>query len=224
MISLQQKAKISRVVNVFETGTPEGKYDMLVVMADGKNKTRQITFGRSQTTEQGNLKALIEMYISIPGALAPKLATFVSLIGKQPLADNAEFKSLLRRSAREDEAMKTCQDDFFDKLYYQPAFHFFEKNQFTEGLSMLVIYDSYIHSGSVPAFLRERFPESIPLNGGDEKKWIAQYVNARHSWLSNHSNSLLRKTIYRTQCFKDQVAAGNWDLSAAVNANGVKVT
>lgn len=224
MITAIQKTKILQVVNVFETGTKQGKYDMVVIFADGINNTRQITYGRSQTTEQGNLKALLQLYIVKKGKFAAQFQPFINDIGKKPLVDNSVFKNLLRQSARQDVIMQTSQDEFFDKLYYQPAQHFFEKNLFKNALSMLVIYDSYIHSGSIPAFLRERFPENIPLNGGDEKKWIKQYVDTRHNWLENHSRKILRKTIYRTQCFKNQIAASNWDLSKVIDANGTLIS
>ncbi len=59
MITETHKYLIQKVINVFETGTPEGKYDMLVVYPDGKGGSRQITYGRSQTTEQGNLSQLL---------------------------------------------------------------------------------------------------------------------------------------------------------------------
>ncbi|WP_175621859.1 chitosanase [Chryseobacterium schmidteae] len=223
MITTQQKTKILQVINVFETGTKEGKYDTLVIYADGKNGSRQITYGRSQTTEQGNLKALIQMYISKNGTFASQLKVFVNKIGQESLVDNAVFKNLLRKSAREDVIMRTCQDDFFNILYYKPAFQFFQSNHFTTALSLLVIYDSFIHSGGVPSFLRERFAEKIPVNGGVEKKWITQYVNTRHLWLANHSRKILQKTIYRTECFKNQIALNNWDLSKEIIANGVKI-
>lgn len=223
MITNQQKTKILKVINVFETGTEEGKYDTLVIYADGKKGSRQITYGRSQTTEQGNLKSLIQMYISKNGTFAPQLKVFVNKIGQESLVNNTAFKNLLRRSAREDIIMRTCQDDFFDILYYKPAFQFFQSNRFTTALSMLVIYDSFIHSGGVPSFLRERFPEKIPVNGGDEKKWITKYVNTRHLWLENHSKKILQNTIYRTECFKNQIANNNWDLSKEIIANGVKI-
>lgn len=223
MITSQQKTKILQVINVFETGTKEGKYDTLVIYADGKNGSRQITYGRSQTTEQGNLKALIQMYISQDGIFASQLKVFVNKIGQESLVDNTAFKNLLRKSAREDVIMRTCQDDFFDILYYKPAFQFFQSNHFTTALSLLVIYDSFIHSGGVPSFLRERFPEKIPVNGGEEKKWITQYVNTRHLWLANHSKKILQKTIYRTECFKNQISTNNWDLSKEIIANKVKI-
>ena len=54
MITPPQKSKIEAVINVFETGKKEGKYDALVVYRDGRGGSRQITYGRSQTTEQGN--------------------------------------------------------------------------------------------------------------------------------------------------------------------------
>ncbi|WP_395043868.1 chitosanase [Flavobacterium sp.] len=224
MITAIQKSKILQVVNVFETGTKQGKYDMVVIFADGINNTRQITYGRSQTTEQGNLKALLQLYIVKKGKFATQFQPFINDIGKKSLVDNVAFKSLLRQSARQDVIMQNSQDEFFEKLYYQPAQHFFEKNLFKNALSMLVIYDSYIHSGSIPAFLRERFPENIPLNGGDEKKWIKQYVDTRHNWLENHSRKILRKTIYRTQCFKNQIATANWDLSKVILANGTSIS
>lgn len=223
MITNKQKTKILQVINVFETGSKDGKYDTLVIYADGKNGSRQITYGRSQTTEQGNLKALIQMYITRNGTFATQLKVFVNKIGQESLVDNTAFKNLLRRSAREDIIMRTCQDDFFDILYYKPAFQFFQSNRFTTALSLLVIYDSFIHSGGVPSFLRERFPEKIPVNGGDEKKWITQYVNTRHLWLANHSRKILRNTIYRTECFKNQIANNNWDLSKEIIANGIKI-
>ncbi|WP_395053203.1 chitosanase [Flavobacterium sp.] len=224
MITATQKSKILQVVNVFETGTKQGKYDMLVIYADGSNNSRQITYGRSQTTEQGNLKALLQLYIVKNGKFAVQFQPFIKDICKKSLVDNVAFKNLLRQSARQDVIMQQSQDEFFDKLYYQPAQHFFEKNLFKNALSMLVIYDNYIHSGSIPAFLRERFPENIPLNGGDEKKWIKQYVDTRHNWLANHSRKILQKTIYRTNCFKNLIASSNWDLSKVIDANGTLIS
>ena len=94
---------------------------------------------------------------------------------------------------------------------------------FTLPLSLLVIYDSYIHSGSVPVFLRERFSERPPVNGGDEKAWITAYINVRYSWLKTNPKVVLQGTVYRPQCMKDQIAANNWALHLPVNAHGVLV-
>ena len=224
MITESIKRLIERVVNVFETGTPEGKYGQITILADGKNGTRQITYGRSQTTEQGNLAKLIEMYILNNGTYAEQFSKYIDKIGKQPLVDNKTFKDLLRTAAKEDEIMRSTQDEFFGLAYYNPAFEFFTKNGFTLPLSMLVIYDSYIHSGGILQMLRKRFGEYPPAKGGDEKKWITSYVDIRHQWLKYHTNPILQRTIYRTQCFKDQFAADNWMLDKLpVKANGTEV-
>jgi chitosanase len=88
-----------------------------------------------------------------------------------------------------------------------------------------VIYNSFIHSGSIPRFLRRRFPERPPARSGDEKTWIAQYVDARQNWLATASNPELHPTVYRTKCFKREIDRNNWDLSQLpINANGVNVT
>jgi chitosanase len=225
MAIIDKKDLIQKIVNVFETGTPEGEYDQLVVYADGVNGSRQITFGRSQTTEQGNLARLIDMYVENDGAFASEFEPYLETIGNEPLADDKKFRELLVRAAREDRTMRDTQDAFFDKVYWTPAQHWFEQNGFTRALSMLVVYDSYIHSGSVPMFLRNRFAESIPVKGGNEKTWITEYVDTRHQWLKTHVNPLLRKTIYRTQTFLNEIARSNWDLDMLpINTNGVDVS
>lgn len=223
MITAAQKTTILQVLNVFETGTPEGKYHSVVVMRDGVSHSRQITYGRSQTTEQGNLKTLLEMYIARNGLFAAEFIPYLPKIRVEPLADDQDFKKLLKESAKTDPIMRDCQDEFFEQLYYQPAELFFKGNQFKTPLSMLVIYDSYIHSGGVPSKLRKQFPEMTPLNGGLEKAWTTAYVNTRHAWLANHGNRLLQKTIYRTQCFKDQIEVNNWGFEHPIMANGVRV-
>ena len=62
------------------------------------------------------------------------------------------------------------------------------------------------------SWLRKRFPERSPINGGDEQTWIAQYVDTRNDWLATHSNPLLQNTVYRTECFKNEISRDNWEL------------
>jgi len=73
-------------------------------------------------------------------------------------------------------------------------------------------------------FLSKRFPEVPPAKGGNEKTWIQQYVDARHDWLATHPRKVLQNIVYRTQCFKWEVAWDNRDLSQVpINADGVDV-
>lgn len=223
MITDQQKKKIIQIVNVMETGTPEGRYDQVTILADGKKGTKQITYGRSQATEQGNLKNIIKRYVGAGGKFAQAFSKYLPLIGKKPLVNDAEFKQLLKQSAKEDPLMREAQDETFEVLYYVPAFHFFQQEGFALPVSMLVIYDSYIHSGSIPAFLRSRFPESTPVRGGDEKAWIAAYLNVRQNWLANHSKKVLRPTVYRTKSYLEAIKQNNWQLDKPLNAHGVTI-
>ena len=223
------KQKIERVINAFETGSAQGNYSTLVKLQDYNDpvtKTRivQVTYGRSQTTEFGHLKALVQDYINSNGIFANQLIPFVNRIGKKPsLATDEVFCTTLKNAGKNDPVMKTCQDRLFETKYYQPAHTWFSLNGFTFPLSLLVIYDSFIHSGSILSFLRKKFTTAIPANGGNEKDWISNYVNARHNWLANHSNALLRNTVYRTTCLKEQIQHNDWDLSQSINAHGVTI-
>jgi chitosanase len=167
LITDENKRLIERVINVFETGTPDGRYDKVTIYPDGKGKSLQITYGRSQTTEQGNLSKLLQMYVENEGTFSEAFAPYLALIGDRPLVKDEKFKGLLRRAAREDQVMRATQDSFFDLLYYKPADQFFDTNAFTLPPSLLVIYDSYIHSDKIPDFLRKRFGELPPAKGGD---------------------------------------------------------
>ncbi len=223
-LTVQQKSICEHIVNVFETGSIEGNYGAVVVMADGPHGSRQVTYGRSQTTEYGNLEELVQIYVDSHGIYSDKLQPYLPKIGVTSLADDGQFKQLLKDAGKNDPVMKQVQDAFFDKRYYQPAMDWATANGFTLPLSALVIYDSRIHSGGILDFLRKRFSEVPPAKGGNEKKWISQYVDVRQNWLENHENELLRNTIYRTKCFKHEIDRENWNLSQLpINAHGVAV-
>lgn len=223
----KQKRIIMQILNVFETGSTQGDYSAIAIFNDGPGGMRQITYGRSQTTEFGNLGELVEMYVNAQGKFSEELRPFLERIGDEndPLTDNNKFKKLLRDAGKEDPVMRDCQDAFFEKRYFQPAMAWAEKQGFTLPLSALVIYDSFIHSGSIRPFLRARFEEVPPASGGNEKTWISEYVDVRQDWLANHPNTILHKTVYRTECFKREIARDNWDLTKLpIKAHGVDVT
>lgn len=160
MLTDSQKLVCEQVINVYETGTVAGKYGAISIYHDGPHGIRQITYGRSQTTEYGNLKELVEMYVEEGGSFASALAPYVDRIGLAALVDDATFKDLLRRAGNEDPAMRRAQDAFFDRRYFQPALDWADAHGFTLALSILVIYNSFIHSGGILKFLRSRFPKS----------------------------------------------------------------
>ena len=223
-LTSSQKLICERIINVFETGSIGGDYGDISIYPDGPNRIRQITYGRSQTTEYSHLRELVQMYVDASGKYSEDLRPYVPLIGRTALVNNETFKGLLRRAGREDTIMAQTQDVFFDRAYFQPALNWANEHGFMQALSMAVIYDSFIHSGGVLDFLRSRFREQAPVNGGDEKVWISEYVQARNNWLATNSRQVLRPTVYRTQCLAHEIARGNWDLSQLpIIAHGVRV-
>lgn len=223
-LTAQQKRIIEQIVNVFETGSVTGDYGAIARFPDGPNGVRQVTYGRSQTTEYGKLDDLIDQYARSPGLVSAQLKPFVAKIGVTPLVDDETFLDLLRKAGK-DPVMQRVQDEFFDARYFQPAIDWATANGFALPLSALVIYDSFIHSGSIPGFLRKRFPTRVPVNGGAEKGWVSEYVAARDAWLRHHSNALLPKTVYRTECFRNEINRNNWDLALLpIKAHGVAVS
>ena len=223
-LSELQKRLIQRVVNVFETGSPNGSYSNITIYHDGPHDIRQITYGRSQTTEYGNMRQLVEQYVGASGLFSEQLRPYVAKVGSTPLTDDTNFTNFLKRAGKEDPVMKRTQDSFFDRVYYRPAMRWADQQGFALPLSALVIYDSFIHSGSILLIIRNMFPESPPASGGNEKAWIKAYVNARYNWLASHSRQAVQKSVYRTQCFKNEILRNNWDLTRVpIDANGTKV-
>ena len=219
-----QKSLILRVVNCFESGSPEGNYAALAVYADGPHGIRQITYGRSQVTEYGNLRKLVMLYAKGKGIYGPELSRYLEDIGSVPLCDDKSFKALLRKAGKEDPVMKDVQDSFFEEAYFKPALKWAEKEGFTLSLSMLVIYDSFIHSGSILWLIRRKFPEVPPSKGGKEKAWITAYVKARHEWLSGSKRKLVKASAYRTKDLLKMIEDKNWNLKKLpLIANGIEV-
>jgi chitosanase len=169
-----------------------------------------------QTTEDGGgLAILLNMYIKNEGEYKNEVSEIIPKIGKGILAKTEKsyqvIKMLLEKTGK-DEIMQKCQDDFFELHYYRRAEYWFSEYGFTLPLSMLVIFDSFVHSGEILPFLRSRFKTLPPNKGGEEKQWILQYCIVRDMWLKNHSNLILRKTTYRTDSFLRCIAQGNWSL------------
>ena len=219
-----QRQLIEQVVNVFESGRPQGNYGAIAVFNDGPHDIRQLTYGRSQTTEYGKLGLLVARYVEARGTYAKDLADYAGRIGAVPLTDNTRFRSLLRTAGRTDPVMRGVQDALFEEEFFVPAMQWATEHGFAFPLSALVIYDSFLHSGSILPILRGAFPQRPPASGGDERAWTTAYVKARHAWLASHTRAAVRKTVYRTRCLIEQIRWENWQLAMRpVRVGGVEV-
>jgi chitosanase len=217
---------IRRILSVAECGKPDFPYSEVYVYADDNRFSpprRQITLSIGFTEGGGNLKKVLENYIAAGGALEQDLKPFVPGLGeKGSQAGNQTFIALLK-TAGKDPIMRKVQHEEFDRMYLKPAIKWGESYGFTLNLSFLVIADSYLHSGSMLGFLMNKFPEKKPVDGGDEKKWISQYLAARHDWLKKHSNKILNNTVYRADCYMREAAEDNWSLTGPIVMHGTSV-
>jgi chitosanase len=216
------------VLKAAETGTPSGNYSLVTVLADGKNGRRQVTLGIQFDEHSGDLGRVLDLYIENDGRYAQELGRYRSLVDtgnntSTVLAQDEAFKALLRE-AGSDLVMQSAQDSIFAAETWDPAQQWFEENGFTLPLSMLVITDSFLQSGSMLWFLRQRFKEVPPAQGGREKMFISDYTNHRHLWLSGHLNRAIHNSAYRTRCYLAQINSENWNLdSLPIVMNGVRV-
>lgn len=212
-LTATQARACKALLNLFETGDVVGLYGSVTVLA---GDTGQLTFGRSQTTlGSGNLSLLIERYAANPAArFGARLAPLLPRLRARDVSLNNDehFKNILRASA-DDPVMRDVQDVFFDDIYWQPALRACKTLGVSTALGTAVVYDGHIHGSW--KLIRDR---TIQVLGGapqqvGEQAWIQSYVQTRHDWLATHSNTLLRKTVYRMDAFARLIALGNWGLS-----------
>lgn len=222
MLTELQKQTAQAIVNIFETGHPQGEYGQVTLLP---NDPGHLTYGRSQTTlGSGNLYLLIKDYTEAPGAeFATKLGNYLERLKDRDfsLDHDRKFRSLLREAGN-DPVMQAVQDQFFDRVYWNPSTHSASVLGVTTALGVAVVYDSRIH-GSWPR-MRDRTNSRHGLTKDiGQNTWIEHYVNVRREWLGNHSNSLLRKTIYRMEVFRNLIHETNWDLRLPFFVRGTRL-
>lgn len=218
------KEVIIRILNSFEndSGSPETEYDTIYRYHDGTNDIRQVTLGRGWTECGGSLWRVFESYKEKGGTNADKLLSYRSKSCKGILPNDQEFLNLIKETAKSDSLFQGSEDQVFDEVYWNPAYKYFSNNEFTQPLSLAVIVDSWLHSGGVLKFLVNKFPEKKPAFGGNEKKWIQSYLEARLNWLSSAS-ALLRNTVYRPKFFLNEIKKDNWSMTCPLIANDARI-
>ncbi|HUR35218.1 MAG TPA: peptidoglycan-binding protein [Vicinamibacterales bacterium] len=219
-----QKRTAQAIVNIFETGRAGGDYGAVTLL---KNDAGHLTYGRSQTTlASGNLFLLIKAYCERPDAraeTATALSPFLPALARPDLAldTNMTLREALRE-AGDDPAMVDEQDRFFDRQYLNPACSSAAARGITTALGQAIVYDSKVH-GSFER-IAARVGSTIGPGADDEKAWVTKYVSARDAWLRNHPNTLLRKTVYRTETFSKLIQESKWDLPLDLKVRGVSIS
>jgi chitosanase len=225
----EKRALITKIINCFEQGRPEFQHDKVDFLKDGVfpgSLTRQTQYTLSWgITQNSAMPSFLKDYVNLNAKFSEEFRPYLPKLSQQSLVKDGKFEALLKRAAREDKAYTDLMEDYFYKVYFSKAVSWWKDNGFKEYLSLAVIMDSQIHSGSMLLFLRKRFPEPTPIKGGNERRYIQQYLQARRDWLKNHSDSTLKKLWTRPQFYINELEKGNWDLAALpIYPNGVKVT
>jgi chitosanase len=221
IITDKQRQTIDRIITIFECNGDGMPYDDVTILPDGPGKIRQVTYGKHQTTEYDNLRVLLYDYVRAGGKWAEEVEPYLPAIGGKPLVDDETFIELLHKIGH-DPIMQQVQDKFFDIQYFQPASRWADAHRFTYPLSMLVIYDTYIHNGHVLWLLRKRFTEKTPDAGGDEKKWVEEYTKTKFNWLFNHVDRGFKNSSSRSAALYELILSNNWQLELPIVINVYK--
>jgi chitosanase len=222
MITPVQKKTILSIVNLFETGTIRGDYSSAICM---KGDSGGLTYGRSQTTlNSGNLYKLLVQYGNATGAkYAAALRPYLSRVQSkdQSLNYDMALRQILR-DAGTDPVMRSCQDDFFDRVYWNPALNKAMTMGFQTALGVGVVYDSTIH-GSFPLIANRTIKQVGTVTAAGEEAWVKMYLKLRKSWLLG-CKAPLPNTVYRQDEFRKIVDAGNWALALPIKVRGKVLT
>jgi len=227
-----QKWAIDGVLSIFETGKIPSlsSFSTCTILSDGAG----ISYGVHQSTDRSNsLDSIVKRYIELGGTYATQLQPFLPYLAANKSAAeppkgpwSQETKDLISvlKAAGSDPKMQVAQSDVFDRDYFMPAVNISKQIGLTKPLSLLVVYDTCIHSGSGGVGnIRSRLPEASPANGGEEKAWVKAYINARRTWLSGNKNPLVQKCVYRQDAMLELIKADNWDLVLPFSCRGVKI-
>ena len=189
-----QKRAAQAIVNIFETGKPEGDYANVTLLPGDPG---HLTYGRSQTTlASGNLYLLIKAYCEAPGAeFDTDLRKYLERLADRDTAlDRDVTLRRILREAGEDPVMRQAQDAFFDRVYWNPAAQSAANIGLTSPLGVAIVYDSTVH-GSWKRLRDRTDSEHGKAAAIGQNRWTAAYVGERREWLATNTITILRKTV-----------------------------
>lgn len=218
-----QKATAQAIVNVFETGSVQGDYSSVILIPGDRGR---LTVGRSQTTiASGNLYLLGVDYCNAPGArYADGLRPYLPALKRKDVACDTDMvlRKLLRDAGKNDPIMRSVQDAFFDRVYWDPAVANAERLGIQTPMGMAVVYDSTVH-GSFQRMADRTTAKIGSPRQATEKRWIGQYISTRRAWLKSCAMPL-PNTVYRMDVFYRLILGEEWDLEIPLVVRGCKIS
>lgn len=227
MTQHDKKSVIQSILSVFETGRPEGDYGAVVILPDGAG----ISYGKHQATDAGgNLDAILLRYLDLGGARGDELSPYLERLRHNETAAFTSLESspkwvqdlakLLQDLGRTDATMRRAQDKVFDEAYWRPCVDHCNAMELELPLSICLVYDTCIQSGSAAVSrMRRRFAQVPPSRGGDERTWALAYMRARRAWLANYGEPghIVRRTVVRMDTLMKIAADDNWMLETPIS-------
>jgi chitosanase len=222
MITNTQRKTAQAIINIFETDKPLGDYARVTALPGDPG---HLTYGRSQATlASGSLALLLHAYCEASGKYADALEPYLSAFDRCDLCldNNEKVKSLLWLAGK-DPVMATVQDRFFDRLYWEPSLKEAKTIGIELPLSATVVYDSKIHGSyyKIKAMTIDKYGTVDEIG---EKDWIKNYICLRKEWLSNHRNTLIRKTVYRMDSLGELVEKKRWNLDLPLVVRSIVIS
>lgn len=221
LLSLPEERRIRAIVNVIEYGSPDPKYDRLIVIAD------DIYYGQTQSSlRAGALLLLVNEYIERNGAqLRTRFLSYLARIEAKDatLTGDESFLALLREAAS-DPAMIDAQEAQFRHRYLASAFREAERIGIRTPLGVAVVFESRMHGSW--NMIRDRTQhelEGTPASGVDERQWVTAYLRNRKRWLETHRFELLRASSWRSATLLELAESGNWELLPPFNIGSVRI-
>jgi chitosanase len=223
-----QKHRAEQLINLFENGSTDSRYDYVELLHDG----RGITAGKvGFTTATGDLLTVVEAYTRRkPNNSLMKFLPRLKELAEEE-SDSVEglngFTKAWEIAAR-DTVFRKVQDDITDRVYYQPAMRYVHTLGLQTALAHAAIYDTIIQHGggedpdSLSA-IAERTNQAMggtPATGVDEKIWLENFLKLRRENLAHAHNEDTRaewsESVGRCDVFSMLAKQGNYNLSGVI--------
>jgi chitosanase len=223
-----QKHRAEQLINLFENGSTDSRYDYVEALHDG----RGITAGKvGFTTATGDLLVVATEYTRRkPENSLVKFLPRLRELAEQE-SDSTEglngFTKAWETAAR-DAVFRSVQDDITDRVYYQPAIRHVRTLGLQTALAQAAIYDTIIQHGdgedpdSLSAIVERtnQAARGTPAAGVEEKIWLENFLKLRREDLAHAYNEDTRaewsKSVGRCDVFSMLAQQGNYNLSGVI--------
>jgi hypothetical protein len=222
---LQLPRRIQAVINVFEGGREQRRYDVI-----SPKESHDFYYGASSTRLMGGeLRKLVETYVHTPQGLYGELLTpYLSRLAQEDkeLAADEQFRAALQKAGN-DPVMQAIQDSFFDQMWWVKSLEMARELGIKTPLGIAVIYDTNIAEGfaSVTRYSNNIVPRlgGTPLTGIDERYWVVAFLNDRKQRIEKRF-SRFPGMMRRTDALLELARSGNWNLTPPIRIGATTIS